>query len=98
GDRVPDVACRSDAGGRTRLYAELRGNWAILAPDVVAARDLATRAQQLGTPVVALCPTDGRHSPAFLIRPHGPLGWRGTHGQGLVEWLQRCVVGGKPSP
>jgi 4,5-epoxidase len=97
GDRVPDVACRSDAGGRTRLYAELRGNWAILAPDVVAAKDLATRAQQLGIPVVALCPTDGRHSPAFLIRPDGHLGWRGTHGQDLVEWIQRCVVGGKPS-
>jgi FAD binding domain len=54
GDRVPDIACQTSRGEPTRLYVELRGYWAVLAPDLATADDLATRAQQLGIPVVAL--------------------------------------------
>ena len=96
GDRVPDVACQTDGGGSTRLYAELRGHWALLAPNLDTAMELAADAEQLGIPAVALCPADGRHSSALLVRPDGHLGWRGTHRQDMVGWLQRCVVGGKP--
>jgi hypothetical protein len=67
----------------------------VLAPDLATADDLATRAQQLGIPVVELERADGRHSPALLIRPDGHLGWRGTNGGEMVGWLQRCIVGDK---
>jgi 4,5-epoxidase len=95
GDRVPDLACQTDGGRRTRLYAELRGHWAVVGPDLATAEDLATRAQQVGIPAVALCRADGQYSPALLVRPDGHLGWRGTNGRDMVEWLQRCIVGEK---
>jgi 4,5-epoxidase len=93
GDRVQDVACHTYGGGRTRLYAELRGHWAILAPDLGTAEDLAAKVQELGIPVAPLCPENGRLSSALLVRPDGHLGWRGTHGEDMVGWLQRCIVG-----
>jgi 4,5-epoxidase len=96
GDRVPDLICQTDRGERTRLYAELRGHWAIVGPDFTTAVDLAARTQQLGIPVVALRPVDDQLSTALLVRPDGHLGWRGSRGQDMVEWLKRCVVGGKP--
>jgi 4,5-epoxidase len=95
GDRVPDIACQTDRGEGTRLYVELRGHWAALAPDWATADDLATSAQQLGIPAVALGRADSRHPPALLVRPDGHLGWRGTNGGDMVGWLQRCIVGEK---
>jgi FAD binding domain/Aromatic-ring hydroxylase, C-terminal len=96
GDRVPDLACQTAGGRRTRLYAELRGHWAILAPDPATAEDLAAKARQLGIPVVALRPANRRLPAALLVRPDGHLGWRGTRRQDMVGWLQRCIVGETP--
>lgn len=82
---------------RHRVRAErLPSRWAVLAADLATAEDLATSAQQLGIPVVALGRADGRHSPALLIRPDGHLGWGGTRGRDMVAWLQRCIVGERP--
>jgi 4,5-epoxidase len=96
GDRVPDIACQTNRGERTRLYVELRGPWAVLAADSATAENLAISAQQLGIPVVALGRAGGRQSPALLIRPDGHLGWGGTRGRDMVAWLQRCIVGERP--
>jgi 4,5-epoxidase len=96
GDRVPDLACQTAGDRRTRLYAELRGHWAILAPDPATAEDLAAKARQLRIPVVALRPADRRLPAALLVRPDGHLGWRGTRGLRMVGWLQRYVVGATP--
>lgn len=92
GDRVADQPCILPDGCSTRLYAELRGHWALL----VSGRDavLADTARlHLGDRITVLRRTDGQ-SDAFLVRPDGHLGWRGGQPERLDRWLRRALGGG----
>jgi 4,5-epoxidase len=90
GDRVPDVGCQSPDGRSTRLYAELRGQWAVVCADNAAA---AARAR-LGVAVAALRPTGDDPSGALLVRPDGHLGWRGKDLEAMTSWLDTTILSG----
>lgn len=94
GDRVPDVGCQSADGQSTRLYAELRGQWAVVCADNAEAERLAAAARaRLGVAVVALRPRGGDPSGAWLVRPDGHLGWRGRDLEGMTSWLDTAILG-----
>jgi 4,5-epoxidase len=86
GDRVADLDCARTDGASTRLYAELRGRWAVLTTDAAAARVVEAR---LGpASVVTLRPRDP--SPTYLVRPDGHLACRGDADR-LSRWLTRAL-------
>lgn len=91
GDRVPDRACERDDGTRTRLYAELRGTWAVLGDRADAAFEAARR--RLGDRVVRLH-ASGSAGQALLVRPDGHLACKGgpaEFGRWLDEWLDGAL-------
>ncbi|MEE1940078.1 FAD-dependent monooxygenase [Streptomyces sp. TRM 70361] len=94
GDRVPDLECVREDGGRTRLHPELGARWALVAP-AAAAADLATAARRrLGeTNTAVLVPVAGGRR-ALLVRPDGHLAWSGTSPATLDRWLARVLGDG----
>jgi 4,5-epoxidase len=94
GDRVPDGPCLSPAGEQVRLYAQLRGQWALLVPDTQSAACGVAWAH-LAERVTILRPT-GRSVPeVYLVRPDGHLAWRGTDPGRLDSWLTRALTSGR---
>jgi 4,5-epoxidase len=93
GDRIPDLQCQRLDGESTRLYAELRGRWALLGPETDITL-LATAQAHLGDRVTALRRADSAEGDAFLIRPDGHLAWRG-HDESLARWLGRALGTGR---
>ena len=95
GDRVPDLPCqRLDGEESTRLYAELRGRWALLAPGTDTTLPDTTRAH-LGDRVVVLRPADATQRDLFLVRPDGHLAWRGRSAPALDGWLRSALGRGR---
>jgi hypothetical protein len=85
GDRIPDLACERADGSPTRLYAELRGRWAVLGDEA----GLAEARRRLGERVVGLRPA--RPLPGtLLIRPDAHLACRGGPGD-LARWLDGAL-------
>ncbi len=98
GDRVPDLACQRGDGSRTRLYAELRGRWAVV--DSGAARDPSadaggdaggdaayqTARRRLGDRVVRLRAAGFGGGPGLLVRPDGHLACKGGPAE-FDRWL-----------
>ncbi|MEV5496386.1 FAD-dependent monooxygenase [Nonomuraea fuscirosea] len=82
GDRIADVACVRADGIRTRLHAELRGRWAVLAD---ASLFEAAR-RRLGEHVVHLRPVDPL--PAMLVRPDAHLACTGDP----TRWLDGALA------
>ncbi|WP_017587712.1 FAD-dependent oxidoreductase [Nocardiopsis ganjiahuensis] len=76
GDRVPDLACLREDGGRTRLHGELGSHWVLLAP-TADPRGAETVRDRLGDGVVVLRPETEGLSDVLLIRPDAHLLWRG---------------------
>jgi 4,5-epoxidase len=104
GDRVPDLPCRRADGTPSRLHAELRGRWAVLAPPSSAPSLLDVASTRLGRSVVELSawPSDsvasgsGHRGDVLLVRPDGHLAWRGTAAASLERWLVGAL--GRPAP
>jgi 4,5-epoxidase len=88
GDRVPDRECLRPDGRSTRLYAELRGRWALVGSAGDDADGCATTARKhLGEEAVTvLTAPDARD--VRLVRPDGHLAWRGARRpEALDGWL-----------
>jgi 4,5-epoxidase len=90
GDRMGDVSCRRSDGTGSRLYRELGGRWAILAPADALPRGVDAARQRLGEFLQVLS-YDGRAM--MLVRPDGHLAWRGQPGDiaGLTRWLSAAL-------
>ncbi|MDV3126711.1 FAD-dependent monooxygenase [Mycobacterium sp. 21AC1] len=86
GDRVPDCECIRTDGTSVRLYAELRGRWAVLGSDTV----FDSARAHLGDRVVLLPAAD---RDTLLIRPDGHLAWRGEHAHEADDWLRTALSG-----
>ena len=94
GDRIPDLPCqRLDGGESTRLYAELRGRWALLVPGTEATL-LEITHPHLGDRVVVLRHADATQRDSFLVRPDGHLAWRGRSPVAMGNWLRRALGAG----
>lgn len=93
GDRVPDLDCRRADGTATRLHAELRSGWALLAADPTlrtACADVAV--EWLGAGAVArLESSSDAPRGALLVRPDAHLAWRGTDPAGVRRWLAAAL-------
>jgi 4,5-epoxidase len=77
------------------LYAELRGQWAVVCADNAGAERLAAAARaRLGVAVAALRPTGDDPSGALLVRPDGHLGWRGKDLEAMTSWLDTTILSG----
>ncbi|KAA5833617.1 FAD-dependent monooxygenase [Saccharopolyspora hirsuta] len=85
GDRIPDLACQN-GNRRTRLHAELRGRWAVLANQEIAT--------PLGDAAVHLTPAHPRDE-IWLVRPDAHLAWRGTNAAELAHWLETTLRTGR---
>ncbi|MGH3906328.1 MAG: FAD-dependent monooxygenase [Pseudonocardiaceae bacterium] len=97
GDRVPDRPCRYEDGQVTRLYAELRGRWVLLADSTDAALLGPTARKWLGDHVAVLHPSPGETgSQVQLVRPDGHLGWQGPADPDLLgRWLTGAMCHGR---
>ncbi|MEQ7004980.1 FAD-dependent monooxygenase [Actinopolymorpha sp. B17G11] len=98
GDRVPDLACQRSDGTRTRLHAELGGQWAFLRPAAaVGGADEETALERLGAEGVTVLEPIGTSAPlSMLVRPDGHLAWRSGLGrEDLDGWLGRFVETGR---
>lgn len=88
GDRVADRECLRADGTLTRLYVELRGQWALLAPDDSLRQ---TARAHLGDRIVTLRSID---RDTWLVRPDGHLAWRGDDPDALERWLRSALSSG----
>jgi 2-polyprenyl-6-methoxyphenol hydroxylase-like FAD-dependent oxidoreductase len=95
GDRVPDQPCMRADGGSTRLYAELRGRWALMLPDGEHAALGETARKHLGDRAVLLRRDDQDDADALLVRPDGHLAWRGREYAGMDRWLHQALETGR---
>lgn len=86
GDRLRDLQCHRVDGTPTRLRAELRGRWAVLAPGKCAHAKVARA--WLGDSVTELT---AENRDVLLVRPDGHLAWRGTDPAGLERWLASAL-------
>ncbi|MFD9942624.1 FAD-dependent oxidoreductase [Nonomuraea sp. NPDC059023] len=91
GDRVGDLACERPDGGRTRLYAELRGTWAVLGDGPGAESAFEAARRRLGDRVVRLRPTAPAGGLALLIRPDGHLACKGGSTE-VTRWLDGALA------
>lgn len=94
GDRVPDLPCRRTDGARTRLHAQLRGRWAVLAPAHGAPGGQGDPGGQGAPGAVARAWLGDRVTELTadvrvvqLVRPDGHLAWRGSDPAALRRWL-----------
>ncbi|MFI1942713.1 FAD-dependent monooxygenase [Streptomyces virginiae] len=97
GDRVPDRPCIRQDGTSTRLYAELRTRWALLAPAAVGAEHEVVARRYLGADGVAALTAAGRWGHVMLVRPDGHLAWHGTSPESLGRALERILSRGSGS-
>jgi 4,5-epoxidase len=88
GDRVSDRECVSADGAATRLYAELRGRWALLTDD----QALQHCARTVLGERISLLGSVNRDS--WLVRPDGHLAWRGDDRDAMQRWLRSAMDGG----
>lgn len=95
GDRVADHECTRPDGGSTRLYAELRGHWALMLPDSEDAPYREIARKHLGDKVVSLRRDIPADADVLLIRPDGHLAWRGQEPEGMDRWLRHALVTGR---
>ena len=86
GDRLRDLQRHLVDGTPTRLYAELRGRWAMLAPGKCVHAKVARA--WLGDSVTELT---AENRDVLLVRPDGHLAWRGTDPAGLERWLASAL-------
>jgi 4,5-epoxidase len=94
GDRVADMSARRADGTSTRLHAELRGRWALLAADPAASQAVAelVHARLGGQHVVELASSSVAPARVLLVRPDGHLGWQGGSEPEFVSaWLDALL-------
>lgn len=94
GDRVPDLHCVCPDGAVSRLYAELRGRFAVLMPGAEEQGGVASVQRRLGKHVVFLRYVDDRRE-IWLVRPDGHLAWRGRDVSLLERWLTTALSTGR---
>lgn len=87
GDRVADRECVRADGAATRLYAELRGHWALLTDDPA----LQHCAHAVLGERIRLLRSVNRDS--WLVRPDGHLAWRGDDRDSMQSWLRSAMNG-----
>ncbi|TDE36165.1 oxygenase [Nonomuraea mesophila] len=96
GDRVPDLPCAGADGDATRLHAELRGRWALLAAGDAAQACRSEAGTFLGERLVVLTPDGWPADEVWLVRPDAHLAWRGRPGSGgLTRWLRGALRHGR---
>ncbi|TDC04366.1 oxygenase [Nonomuraea longispora] len=96
GDRVPDLPCADADGHVTRLHAELRGRWALLATGDAAEACRSEAGTFLGDRVVVLTPDGWSTDEVWLVRPDAHLAWRGRPASGgLTRWLRGALQHGR---
>ena len=79
----------------TRLYAELRGRWAVVLPDGADAALVETTRKHLGDRMVSIRRDDPADADALLVRPDGHLAWRRRRSASLDRWLRRVLETGR---
>jgi 2-polyprenyl-6-methoxyphenol hydroxylase-like FAD-dependent oxidoreductase len=94
GDRVPDCRCVREDGAASRLYAELGGRWALLAPRHATVSGIGVARQWLDG-YFGLLRHDGAQM--MLFRPDGHLAWRGHADDraGPGRWLAGALRDGR---
>jgi hypothetical protein len=96
GDRIDDLACLRADGTRSRLHAQLGGQWAVLLPENGSGTSAAVAARALGTSVVPLRWPDGSpRNETWLVRPDAHLAWRGRDAAALERWLESALRTGR---
>ncbi len=87
-NRVADRECFRTDGTSTRLYVELRGQWALLGSDDSLRQTARTH---LGNRIAML---RGIDRDTWLVRPDGHLAWRGDDPEALEHWLRSALSSG----
>jgi 4,5-epoxidase len=97
GDRVPSLDCARADGTPTHLHAELGGRWALLVPPSDGGAGSGPRSgpgSEPGLEPVRLTRADGV-AEAWLVRPDGHLGWRGTDAASATPWSAELLRTGR---
>jgi 4,5-epoxidase len=95
GDRVPDLPCQLPDMTPTRLHAELRGHFAVLAGATAHAEKITELVRQrLGDRVTTLLVPDWPTNRGLLVRPDAHLAWHGPDLGTLIHWLDGTLQHG----
>jgi 4,5-epoxidase len=93
GDRIHDLRCHRTDSTPTRLHAELRGRWAVLAGTPGRATEASETARvRLDDRIVPLYVPGRSGDHVMLVRPDAHLAWQGPYDPAAIDrWLDSAL-------